>query len=108
MKTSHDKKPKRVAEPVQVYLDPPDRVRLERLAADLNATKSDVLRRALEALEQQITDPDSHPAIRMIGLAGTHARHSSPPYDVGIEHDRFMAEKEIASWKKPRKQKRGG
>ena len=43
----------RVAEPVQVYLDQPDRARLERLAARLDATKSDVLRRGLEALEAQ-------------------------------------------------------
>ncbi len=41
----------RVAEPVQVYLDRPDRERLDRLAAQLEATKSDVLRRGLEALE---------------------------------------------------------
>ena len=43
----------RVAEPVQVYLDQPDRERLERLAARLDATKSDVLRRGLEALDSQ-------------------------------------------------------
>lgn len=43
----------RVAEPVQVYLDPPDRERLERLAAELDATKSDVLRQGLVALEAQ-------------------------------------------------------
>jgi hypothetical protein len=43
----------RVAEPVQVYLQPPDRERLERLAERLGATKSDVLRRGLEALEAQ-------------------------------------------------------
>ena len=40
-----------MAEPVQVYLARPDRERLERLAAALDATKSDVLRRGLEALE---------------------------------------------------------
>jgi hypothetical protein len=41
----------RVAEPVQVYLGGPDRDRLERLAERLDTTKSDVLRRGLEALE---------------------------------------------------------
>ena len=44
---------KRVAEPVQVYLDLADRERLERLAERLEATKSDVLRRGLAALESQ-------------------------------------------------------
>jgi hypothetical protein len=53
MKAGHGRRrlTERVAEPVQVYLSPPDRERLERLAAALNATKSDVLRRGLEALE---------------------------------------------------------
>lgn len=108
MTRSHDRKPARVAEPVQVYLDPPDRARLERMADDLNATKSDVLRRALEALEQQLTDPESHPGIRMIGLGGPNTgRKSASTYDVAIEHDRFLAEGEIASWRKPRAKKRG-
>ncbi len=40
-----------MAEPVQVYLDRPDRERLERLARELETTKSDVLRRGLAALE---------------------------------------------------------
>jgi hypothetical protein len=45
------KRPVRVAEPVQVYLDRADRERLERLAARLDTTKSDVLRQGLAALE---------------------------------------------------------
>jgi hypothetical protein len=52
----YDRGPKRsprVAEPVQVYLEPPDRERLERLTDRLGTTKSDVLRRGLEALEAQ-------------------------------------------------------
>ncbi len=49
--TSTAAKPGRVSEPVQVYLAGPDLDRLERLAARLSATKSDVLRRGLSALE---------------------------------------------------------
>ena len=61
MKRTHERGPKpgRVAEPVQVYLDPPDREWLERLAARLEATKSDVLRRGLEALESLLRRPPS-------------------------------------------------
>jgi hypothetical protein len=53
MKHGHDRKrpARRVTEPVQVYLDRADRARLERLAGRLGATKSDVLRRGLEALD---------------------------------------------------------
>ena len=43
----------RVSEPVQVYLAGPDLDRLERLASRLGATKSDVLRRGLSALEAE-------------------------------------------------------
>ena len=50
-----------MAEPVQVYLDQPDRERLERLAAALDATKSDVLRRGLAALESQVGRPAARP-----------------------------------------------
>lgn len=107
MKRSHDQRPGRVAEPVQVYLDPADRSRLDRIAEDLNATKSDVLRRALEALEQQLTDPESHPAIRLIGIAASTRRRPATEHNVAIEHDDFLAEQEIASWKKPRAGKRG-
>ena len=60
MTRDHDiKKPRRVAEPVQVYLDRPDRERLERLASALDATKSDVLRRGLTALETLLRRPSA-------------------------------------------------
>ena len=50
MNYSHDESPKRrVAEPVQVYLCPSEKDRLERLTAELDTPKSDVLRRGLKA-----------------------------------------------------------
>jgi hypothetical protein len=59
MKSRHDGRPRagRVAEPVQVYLDQADRERLRRLSEALEATKSDVLRRGLKALESQLRRP---------------------------------------------------
>ncbi|MGH7645131.1 MAG: hypothetical protein ACREMR_06055 [Gemmatimonadales bacterium] len=96
---------RRVAEPVQVYLAAADRQRLERLAEQLDATKSDVLRRGLEALERQLADPAEHPALRVIGIA---QEETGPPldYDVAREHDRFLSDSEIASWS-PSRGKRG-
>ena len=63
MKKRHEmeKRTDRVAEPVQVYLDRPDRERLERLAERLDATKSDVLRRGLEALDSLTRRPAGKP-----------------------------------------------
>ena len=104
-KINDQRRPPRVAEPVQVYLERPDAERLGRLASQLSASKSDVLRQGLEALELQLTDPATHPALRIIGIAGSEA----PPkarYDVAREHDRFLAESEIASWQGARPRSR--
>jgi predicted transcriptional regulator len=46
-----------------VYLDQPDRERLERLAERLDVTKSDVLRRGLEALESLTRRPPARAAV---------------------------------------------
>ena len=91
MKRIHEKRSPRVAEPIQVYLETSDRQRLERLADQLRATKSAVLRRGLEALERQLTTADGHPALRIIGIAN---QETGPPmpYDVAREHDRYLAD----------------
>ncbi|MSR22086.1 MAG: hypothetical protein EXR92_00760 [Gemmatimonadetes bacterium] len=90
-------KPARVREPVQVYLDGSSQERLERLTGLLDATKSDVLRRGLEALEREMADPERHPALRIIGICSGPVLWS-PDYDVALEHDRALADTEEASW----------
>ena len=67
------------AAPVQVYLGPRDRDRLERLASRLDLSKSDVLRRGIEALERQVTDPDFHPDRKSTRLNSSHSRASRMP-----------------------------
>lgn len=104
MNYSHDKLPKRrVAEPVQVYLRPPEKDRLERLTAKLDTTKADVLRRGLEALEREISDPDHHPALSIIGIVSLP---DDPAIDVAREHDEYLAATEIDSWSDHPKQLR--
>ncbi|WP_419861855.1 hypothetical protein [Candidatus Palauibacter sp.] len=89
----------RVAEPVQVYLAPADQDRLGRLRDTLATTKSDVLRRGLEALETQLSDPDHHPALSIIGLFRGAAAAEDPPHvDAARDHDEVLASGEIASW----------
>ena len=106
MKRTHEKAIRKVSEPVQVYLDSTERGRLDWLAELLGETKSDVVRRGLEALERQVADPAAHPALRIIGIA--EGKASGPAaYDIAREHDRFLAESEIASWKPRVKGKRG-
>lgn len=85
----------KVREPVQVYLDGPDRERLERLTSRLGSTKSDVLRRGLQALEHQLSDPSEHPALRVAGIL--RLSHTGAA-DAAREHDRVLAEAEEDSW----------
>jgi hypothetical protein len=91
----HGRRPARVAEPVQVYLDRPDQSLLEQLSSQLGSTKSDVLRRGLAALERELSDPASHPALGIIGIAGREST-ASAGYDVAREHDRYFADLEDA------------
>ena len=107
MKYSNDKPPRRrVSEPVQVYLRPRERDRLERLTAKLDTTKSDVLRRGLEALESQLSDPGHHPSLDIIGIVSTT---DDPGIDVARDHDEYLAATEIASWSdRPHRPGKGG
>ena len=105
MKSNHDKKKRatpRTREPVQVYMAPGDRERLDRLTDELDTTKSDVLRRGLEALERQLLDPEHHPVLRIIGMAGEEIADEMG-YDVAREHDRFVADLEDSRPKKKRR-----
>jgi len=110
MTAYHDRSspPARVREPVQVYLDPADQDRLERLRERLGSSKSDVLRRGLEALEREITDPEAHPALRVIGMAAGSAPRPESEGDVARAHDRFLADREEESWRAAKGGGRGG
>jgi hypothetical protein len=95
-------KPRKVSEPVQVYLDARERARLDRLADRLDATKSDVLRRGLEALERELIDPAQHPALAVIGLAaGAGQGDAAVGYSTAVEHDRALADAEEGRWREP-------
>jgi hypothetical protein len=94
MKSDHENKKnqaKPAREPAQVYLDASEQKRLERLTEELDTTKSDVLRRGLEALEREVLDPDHHPALQIIGIAGAD-QGLDCDFDVAKEHDRYLAD----------------
>lgn len=87
----------REAAPVQVYLVADEQQRLERLADQLDASKSDVVRRALLALERELLAPSAHPALRLIGIADAEVAGTSP-IDAARDHDQVLTEAEEASW----------
>jgi hypothetical protein len=95
---------RRVSEsaPVQVYLGAEDRGRLEALADQLDLTRSDVLRRALVALEREVTDPARHPVLRIIGIAAdARSDDRDLGYSPAVEHDRFLGDAEAGGWPRP-------
>ena len=87
----------REAAPLQVYLVADERDRLDRLADQLDATKSDVIRRGLLALERELQSPTSHPALRLIGIADAETAGMAP-VDAAREHDHEIADGEETSW----------
>ena len=92
MKSDHEptkSQAKPAREPVQVYLDASEQQRLDRLTEQMDTTKSDVLRRGLEALDRQFFDPDHHPALQIIGIAGEQGPQSD--FDVEDQHERYLA-----------------
>lgn len=85
------------AVPVQVYLGAADRARLERLQAQLDATKAAVLRDALAALERELRDPNQHPLLKLSGI-GVGDQGPDVDYDPAVEHDRYIAEYKLERW----------
>lgn len=86
--------------PLQVYLVADERERLERLADQLDASKSDVVRRGLLALERELLSPAAHPALRLIGIADAESAGVSRT-DAAREHDAVLADAEEAAWPRP-------
>ena len=77
---------------IQVYLRPTEKECLDRLTARLETTKSDVLRRGLEALRLRAPDfgpraPLSRP--RIIGIVSVA---DGPEADVARDHDALTRE----------------
>ncbi|MDQ3698595.1 MAG: hypothetical protein M3373_11325 [Gemmatimonadota bacterium] len=99
----------RESAPIQVYLAASEQARLDRLAEQLETTKSAIVRRGLLALEREILDPLAHPALRLIGL-GSGELAAESPADAAREHDRVLADHEEAAWRplvKTKARKRG-
>ena len=97
--SSSRKRSARVAEPVQVYLQPDEQDRLARLTDRLATSKSDVLRRGLEALERELADPAAHPVLRLIGIGeSVRPAAAGDVDDPAREHDRALADDEEQSW----------
>jgi hypothetical protein len=86
--------PKRVKEPVQVYLDKSDRALLDRLAEEQGLSRAEVLRRGIRQLA---VDQARGPLHYLVGIIDD----PSGPTDMSVNHDKYLAEaddEEIARW----------
>ena len=87
-----------VREPVQVYLDVPDRAMLERAAQATGMPRAEVLRRGLRRFAAEVL-ADESPALAF--LDGVASAPPNAPPDVAVRHDDYLADWEMASWDAP-------
>jgi hypothetical protein len=85
-----------VREPVQVYLDAPDRDTLEQAALISGLPRAEVLRRGLRQYAAELL-ADQSPALSFLDTAASAAPAEAPP-DIAERHDDYLADSETASW----------
>ena len=81
--------PSRVREPVQVYLDGPDRDLLERLARTTGLSRAELLRRGLRTMAEQ-TFSKGRSRQSMDYLIGAFGDDPSIPPDLSERHDHYL------------------
>ena len=91
------KSDKAVREPVQVYLDAPDRALLEQAAVASGLSRAEVLRRGLHRYAAE-TLADTSPALAFLESAASSTPNVSAP-DMAERHDEYLADGELASWR---------
>jgi hypothetical protein len=77
----------RAKKPVQVYLDEKRVTLLDRMAEALGISQSEVLRRSLDCLAQDVLAPQEEPLLKLIGLAGMD---TESPGDLSTRHDDYL------------------
>jgi hypothetical protein len=82
------RRPKTVREPLQVYLSHEERDQLDRVAALLNVSRAEVLRRGIDAVAREAYADVRDPLDDLVG------RFDSPsaPRDLADRHDEYLSE----------------
>ncbi|HXD21929.1 MAG TPA: ribbon-helix-helix protein, CopG family [Gemmatimonadaceae bacterium] len=78
-----------VREPVQVYLDQPDRALLEAVAARTALPRSEVLRVALRRMAAELPDAE-RPGASISALVGALDAALDVPRDLAAHHDDYL------------------
>lgn len=86
---SRSKRPRRVREPIQVYLDPDERAMLDRVAGDTGLSRAEVLRRGLRSYAAEQAAGRS-PMLEF--LEWMKQQDFDLPPDLSVRHDDYLAE----------------
>lgn len=81
--------PSQIREPVQVYLDQPDRALLETVAARTALPRSEVLRVALRRMAAELPDAE-RPGASLGTLVGALDQAIDVPRDLAARHDEYL------------------
>jgi hypothetical protein len=83
------KKPKRVREPVQVYMDADDKALLDDLAAETSLSRAELLRRGLRRIAADLRGARA-PGRSLDDLIGALGAEFDVPADLSTRHDEYL------------------
>jgi len=87
-------RPKRVREPLQVYLAEEERRLLDSLAREAGVSRAEILRRGILAVAREREPWDASPVLGFIRKVSADAPNL--PADVSARHDDYLADE--AGW----------
>jgi hypothetical protein len=87
--TCMSKKPARVREPVQAYLDRSDADLLEELSDRTSLSKAEVIRQAIRRMAQEL-DLATRPGAGLGALIGALDAAGDTPADLAARHDEYL------------------
>ena len=86
---SMTKPPKRVREPVQVYLTTADKSLLDQLALQTSLPRAELLRRGIRRLASEL-NADAMPGRSLSSLVGSLEGSADVPADLAERHDEYL------------------
>lgn len=81
--------PRRVREPVQVYLESADKELLDRLAERTSLSRAELLRRGLRRLAAELHE-HAVPGHSLATLVGALGKHPDIPTDLAARHEEYL------------------
>lgn len=81
--------PKRVREPVQVYLEAADKELLDRLSERTSLSRAELLRRGLRRLALEL-NAEAEPGRSLSSLIGALGNSVDIPFDLSQRHDEYL------------------